>query len=101
MYGISKDKTPGPRKESISSLLSRFRGREIGKGLRGRGGGGLLFLRGVDEGDSLLNVSLQAGDGSFQQGLLLVGDISDDVDSLLGTVGLEDKKTDGSANYRR
>lgn len=39
--------------------------------------------------DSLLDVALEAGDGSLQKLLLLVGDVADDVDSLLGTVGLE------------
>lgn len=39
--------------------------------------------------DSLLDVALEAGNGSLQQLLLLVGNVAEDVDGLLGTVGLK------------
>ena len=50
---------------------------------------GKSLLRGVvGKGNALLDVALESLDGSVQQGLLLVRDIAEDVDRLLGTVGL-------------
>ena len=48
-----------------------------------------LLLRGaVDEVNALLNVALQTLDSSFEQRLLLIGEVTQDVDGLLSTVGL-------------
>lgn len=53
-------------------------------------GGRYSLLRGiVGESDALLNVALEALNGSFEESLLLFGDVAKDIDSLLGTVGLE------------
>jgi len=50
---------------------------------------GNLLLRGVvSERNTLLDVALQALDSGLQECLLLVGDIGEDIDGLLGTVGL-------------
>jgi hypothetical protein len=46
-------------------------------------------LRGVvGEADALLDVAPETRDTSFQQDLLLIGDITQDVNCLLSTVGL-------------
>jgi hypothetical protein len=39
--------------------------------------------------EALLDLALHALDGSLVQCLLLLGDVAEDVDGLLGTVGLE------------
>lgn len=57
-------------------------------GKRKRGSESLLLRRLVGKGDTLLDVALQALDGGFQQRLLLGGEVSEDVDGLLGSVGL-------------
>lgn len=49
----------------------------------------------VGEGDALLDVALQARNGGFQQSLLLLGDVAQDVDSLLSSVGLEEMVSGG------
>ena len=51
-----------------------------------------LLLRGrcVGELDALLDVALEALDGSLQKGVLLVGNVLEGVESLLGAVGLYD-----------
>lgn len=49
----------------------------------------LLLGRVVDEVDALLDVALEAFNRLLQQLLLLVGDVAEDVDGLLGAVGLE------------
>jgi len=41
----------------------------------------------VDEVNALLNVALQTLDSSFEQRLLLIGEVTQDVDGLLSTVG--------------
>jgi hypothetical protein len=52
-------------------------------------GGEYLLLRGVvGERDALFNIALQALDCRLEQGLLLVGDITQDVDGLLSPIGL-------------
>lgn len=38
--------------------------------------------------NTLLDVALEALDGSLEESLLLLGDVAEDVDSLLSTVGL-------------
>lgn len=43
----------------------------------------------VGEGDSLLDVPLQARDSRIQQGLLLGGNVRQDIGGLLGSVGLQ------------
>ncbi len=51
--------------------------------------GGYSLLRGVvGKVDALLDVALQALNRSLEQGLLLLGDVADDVDGPLGAVGL-------------
>jgi hypothetical protein len=42
----------------------------------------------VGKGDTLLDVALQALDGGLQQRLLLSSEVSEDIDCLLGAVGL-------------
>ena len=42
----------------------------------------------VGEHNTLLDVVLQASDGLLQKLLLLVGDVAENIDGLLGTVGL-------------
>lgn len=42
----------------------------------------------MGEVNTLLDVALEALDGSLEESLLLLGDVTEDVDSLLGTVGL-------------
>jgi hypothetical protein len=50
---------------------------------------GYLLLRGVvGKVNTLLDVALEALDGSLEESLLLLGDVAEDVDSLLSTVGL-------------
>jgi len=56
--------------------------------LGGEGRRQSLLGRVEGELDALLDVALQALDTSLQQLLFLVGDIAEDVDCLLGTVGL-------------
>jgi hypothetical protein len=51
--------------------------------------GGFSLLGGaVGKLDSLLDVALEAGNGSLQKLLLLVGDVAEDINGLLSTVGL-------------
>ncbi len=55
-----------------------------------RGDSGCLLLRGVvGERDALLNVALETGHGGLQKLLLLVGDVTKNIDGFLGPVGLE------------
>lgn len=55
-----------------------------------RNGRGVSLLCGrVSEGDAFLNVPLEALGAGLQQRLLLVGDVSKDIDRLLGAIGLE------------
>lgn len=48
----------------------------------------LLCGRLVGENDTLGDVVLQATDGLLQQLLLLLGNVAEDINGLLGTVGL-------------
>lgn len=50
--------------------------------------GVLLWWGVLDKLNTLLNVTLEAGNTGGEQLLLLVGDTVEDVDGLLGTVGL-------------
>jgi hypothetical protein len=50
--------------------------------------GVLLWGRVLDELNTLLDVALKTSDASLQELLLLLGDATEDVDGLLGTVGL-------------
>lgn len=43
----------------------------------------------MGESDALLDVALEALDGSFEESLLLGGDVTENIDRLLCTVGLE------------
>lgn len=54
----------------------------------GESGCDSLLGRVVGELDALLDVALEALDGRLEQRLLLVGEVAEDVDGLLGTVGL-------------
>lgn len=69
------------------------------KGGRGAGNESLLLGWLVGKGDTLLDVALQALDGGLQQRLLLGGDVPEDVDGLLGSVGLINVSAD-KANSR-
>lgn len=51
-------------------------------------GGYSLLGRVVGKVDTLLDVALQALNRSLEQNLLLVGDVAQNVDGLLGAVGL-------------
>lgn len=69
------------------SSLSLFLYSTFTGGVKGEGSS---LLRGVvGKGDTLADVALKTGDSSFQQLLLLVGDRRQDVNGLLGSVGLE------------
>lgn len=46
--------------------------------------------RAVGESNTLLDVALEAVDGLAEEPLLLVGNVAEDIDGLLGSVGLDD-----------
>ncbi len=46
----------------------------------------------VGKGDALLDVALQALDSGLQQRLLLGSQVSEDVNCLLGSVGLQEER---------
>jgi hypothetical protein len=48
----------------------------------------LLWWGVLDKFNTLLDVGLEALDASLEEGLLLLGDTTEDVGGLLGTVGL-------------
>lgn len=61
-------------------------------------GGQSLLRRLVGERHAFLDVVLQPGDGLLQQLLLLVGDVGENIDGFLGTVGLTHVRVRGLHN---
>lgn len=51
--------------------------------------GGKSLRAGVGEGDTLLNIALQSLESLGKELLLLLSNVTKDIDSLLGTVGLD------------
>ena len=78
-----------PVSKAAVCLLCVFYDREDVERHTGGGFGGKSLLRGVvSEFDTLLDIVLEASDGFLQQSLLLGVNVTEDVDGLLGTVGL-------------